>query len=132
MLDSFFGVKSNKRIKETTQVCVDCKTEKPLFCFAIDKAYTTKVKHRPDCNDCRSKNAKVLRLAKKTAPPKPDVCDCCGKVPKKWQMDHCHETGKFRGWICLPCNRGLGMLGDNLKGVQKALTYLKKAKKRNG
>lgn len=40
-------------------------------------------------------------------------------------VDHCHETGKIRGLLCMPCNVGLGMLGDNEKGISKALAYVK-------
>jgi hypothetical protein len=115
-----------------TQVCCDCGEEKPISCFSVDRAYTTKIKHRPDCNECRNRHKRIAEIAKRTAPPKPDVCDCCGEVPKKWQMDHDHETGKFRGWICVPCNRGIGMLGDNEEGLKKALNYLKRAKKKYG
>ena len=117
---------------EETQLCSECGLVQPISYFAIDKAYITKVKRRTDCKDCRKKQAIMAREAKKTAPPKPEVCDCCGKLPKKWQMDHCHETGKFRGWVCLPCNRGIGMLGDHLEDVQKAVKYLKLAKKKYG
>lgn len=41
-------------------------------------------------------------------------------------LDHCHETGKARGYLCSRCNNGLGMLGDNLEGLQTALRYLDK------
>ena len=117
---------------EETQICSECEEPKPLSYYAIDKAYITKVKRRPDCKDCRKKQAILARKAKKQAPEKPEVCDCCGKLPKKWQMDHCHDTGNFRGWVCLPCNRGIGMLGDRIEDVKKAHEYLKKAKKRYG
>lgn len=40
-------------------------------------------------------------------------------------IDHCHETGKIRGLLCMPCNVGLGMLGDNEESLEKALSYLK-------
>tara|TARA_A200000159_G_C7239023_1_gene303691 strand:+ start:39 stop:185 length:147 start_codon:yes stop_codon:yes gene_type:complete len=39
--------------------------------------------------------------------------------------DHDHNTLKFRGWICDPCNMGIGKLGDDLEGIEKALAYLK-------
>lgn len=40
-------------------------------------------------------------------------------------IDHCHETGRIRGLLCMPCNVGLGMLGDNEEGLAKALKYVK-------
>lgn len=40
-------------------------------------------------------------------------------------IDHCHETNKVRGLLCMPCNVGLGMLGDNEEGLSKALSYIR-------
>lgn len=40
-------------------------------------------------------------------------------------VDHCHETGKVRGILCPGCNLGLGKLGDNVEGLQRALDYLR-------
>ena len=40
-------------------------------------------------------------------------------------VDHCHETNKVRGLLCMPCNVGLGMLGDNEEGLLKAMKYIK-------
>lgn len=59
----------------------------------------------------------------------PGFCELCGshKVPKKgWQLDHDHPTGEFRGWLCMKCNTGLGIFGDNIEGLQKAIDYLKR------
>ena len=30
-------------------------------------------------------------------------CQACGEQ-RVLCLDHCHETGRFRGWICHPCN----------------------------
>lgn len=40
-------------------------------------------------------------------------------------IDHCHETKRVRGLLCMKCNVGLGMLGDNVTGLEKALQYVK-------
>ncbi len=58
--------------------------------------------------------------------PLPKICECCGQSPgvKAMNLDHCHKTGKFRGWLCSACNRGIGLLGDTVDGVQNALNYL--------
>lgn len=65
-------------------------------------------------------------LPSPTRPP-PSACECCGKSPsdgKILNLDHCHDTGIFRGWLCAPCNLGLGLLGDSAQGVRRALAYL--------
>jgi hypothetical protein len=51
-------------------------------------------------------------------------CKLCDQE-RKLQVDHCHETNKIRGLLCMPCNVGLGMLGDNVEGLEKALRYIK-------
>lgn len=63
-------------------------------------------------------------LPKPTRPP-PTHCECCGRAPKRnLHLDHCHATNAFRGWLCTQCNVGLGMLGDDLRGLRRALRYL--------
>jgi len=60
-------------------------------------------------------------------PPKPTDgrCQNCG-AEARLVLDHCHETGEFRGWICDPCNVGIGQLGDSVEGLERALAYLKR------
>lgn len=38
-------------------------------------------------------------------PPRPadGRCQACGEE-RVLCLDHCHDTGAFRGWICHPCN----------------------------
>ena len=59
----------------------------------------------------------------------PGFCECCGDAPGKQplNLDHDHETGKFRGWLCVNCNTGLGKFGDNIAGLEKAIEYLSRA-----
>ncbi len=35
------------------------------------------------------------------------------------------ETGEIRGLLCDNCNRGLGLLGDDLESLEAATKYLK-------
>jgi hypothetical protein len=70
------------------------------------------------------KHSKVRSGLHKIAPPKPDVCECCKKIPRKWCLDHNHADDTFRGWVCEPCNTGMGKLGDNLSGIVNAMNYL--------
>ena len=61
--------------------------------------------------------------------PPTEFCECCGRERGKraFALDHDHITGRFRGWLCGACNRGLGFLGDGIEGIQKALVYLQRA-----
>jgi hypothetical protein len=59
----------------------------------------------------------------KATRPLPKLCECCQQRPAT-HLDHDHETGKFRGWLCNYCNRGIGMLGDNVYGIMRAMNYL--------
>lgn len=42
-----------------------------------------------------------------------------------FHIDHCHETGKIRGLLCHACNTGLGLIGDNVENLERAIEYLK-------
>ena len=53
------------------------------------------------------------------------LCGICGDELDKINIDHDHESGKVRGLLCTGCNTGLGHLGDNINGLEKALHYLK-------
>lgn len=81
---------------------------------------------------CRARQNKYrrVRLGIPVAPyPAPGICECCGGPPGKHSMhiDHDHASGTFRGWICNKCNGGLGLLGDSIAGLERAISYLKRS-----
>lgn len=41
-------------------------------------------------------------------------------------LDHDHQTGKLRGFLCSHCNRGIGGLRDDVNLLRKAIDYLEK------
>lgn len=55
-------------------------------------------------------------------------CDICSKKVKSLHVDHCHTTGKLRGYLCGSCNRGIGLLQDSVGVLEKAAAYLKDKK----
>ena len=81
------------------------------------------------CKPCRANYQKGKREAENKAPSKPInpiPCNCCGTVtnPEDLHLDHDHNTYDFRGWLCRRCNGGIGQLGDNIEGLEKAMKYL--------
>lgn len=55
-------------------------------------------------------------------------CALCEKhtsvLERRLAVDHCHETGRIRGLLCMPCNTSLGQLGDNEESMYKIIDYL--------
>ena len=56
-------------------------------------------------------------------------CKICGahentQPHKRLYVDHCHDTGKYRGLLCNTCNTGLGMFKDNTEFLHKAIEYI--------
>jgi hypothetical protein len=91
----------------------------------IKKTYMSNV-----CRPCKTDQAKIrYKLAKIHSRPVDSKCMCCGRVDKL-HLDHCHNSGKYRGFTCKNCNVGIGHLGDKIEGIERALKYLKKADER--
>ena len=65
--------------------------------------------------------------------PKPDNCELCSRPGKGKSMhfDHCHATGKFRGWICRACNVVLGQVNDDPAWLRKLADYAEHHAKEN-
>jgi hypothetical protein len=104
--------------------CHKCGVTKSLLEYYLDRDG-----HQIRCKICASHDDKVRTKVKKFAPPISATCDCCGRIPHKFVLDHDHATESFRGWLCERCNIGLGKFGDNLDGLMKAVEYLKRTAK---
>jgi len=58
-------------------------------------------------------------------------CALCDRTPEqelygRLNVDHDHRTGVIRGLLCTPCNHALGVLGDDVEGLERAIDYLQK------
>ena len=65
-----------------------------------------------------------------------EVCAICGidypAGAKGWSTDHDHETGQFRGILCVRCNRGLGSFLDSPSALRAAADYLEENRMLSG
>jgi hypothetical protein len=56
------------------------------------------------------------------------VCKICRKPEtgrrKSLSVDHCHASDRIRGLLCDRCNRGIGLLRDDLIVLTAAVAYL--------
>ena len=39
-------------------------------------------------------------------------------------VDHCHDTGKVRSLLCIPCNSAIGQLKEDPMIMQNAINYV--------
>lgn len=53
----------------------------------------------------------------------PKVCVICG-ARDDLRVDHSHRTGRVRGMLCDPCNKGLGFLRDDPTLLLRAADYV--------
>ena len=116
------------KIKKTHPLCKPCKHCKKVQPIDLFELKPTEASYRNICRHCRNYAKRTLRKLKTRhikiyGKPKKIPCRVCLKsVPLVF--DHCHKTSLFRGWICKDCNAAIGKLGDDLKGVESARSYL--------
>jgi len=59
----------------------------------------------------------------------PEICQVCGLRGDKKRIcvDHCHSTGKVRGFLCNNCNTALGMVKDDIAILERLAGYLRRS-----
>lgn len=108
-----------------TRVCRGCERDLPIAEFqSSDRNAGGK---RRTCRWCVKVKAWRTKGVIGDIPARPPThCEICGAPDIKLNMDHCHETGQFRGFLCNNCNLGIGLLGDTAESVGKAVRYLER------
>jgi len=124
-----------------SKVCGTCKEEHSIDNFPNDKRYPDGKSYR--CKPCHSsynkaykqrktEELKQYRLEKRYGLSTTEYqemaeatphCPICGSE-EPLVIDHDHSTGKVRGLICQPCNKGLGFFRDNIESMKNAIAYL--------
>ena len=122
----------------TTKKCSKCSQTKALVCFngntsGRDGFTAEGYRHRrPECSVCTKASGQGMKVAKLVAKkqkisykaPVGTPCAICKKTDRRMVFDHCHEKEVFRGYLCDPCNRSMGVLGDNIEGLLRCINYL--------
>ena len=58
------------------------------------------------------------------------VCDVCGRseeeIGSRFHIDHCHTTGRVRGYICHYDNTALGLLRDSVERIDLLKAYVER------
>jgi hypothetical protein len=113
--------------------CEGCNVEHPVTDFYLASRVRCGglLYRHSKCKTCMKEESRKGRLRHKVAGPRPLACECCVRTGKL-HLDHCPVTELIRGWICVRCNTGIGLLGDNLIGIRKALVYLLRFLDREG
>lgn len=67
-----------------------------------------------------------------------NLCAICKKPQQEFKgkakknrslyLDHCHDSGKAREFLCASCNSALGFFNDDIKLMKVAIQYLNKHK----
>lgn len=93
---------------------------------------------RPSCRDCRIiidgeslKSSERKKWQKVKPHLEPFECPICKKrtipgLTSKVVLDHDHDSGNARMWICDSCNTGLGRFKDDTDLLKRAISYLQK------
>ena len=130
--------KTSQQISTTTKTtielltCVMCKEEKSIYKF--HKRSQSSNGYRRECRDCRSAHRRLLRSNKQArqdlAEKQNNACAICGRVDefngKSLALDHDHETQTIRGLLCMRCNTGIALLGEEPTVLLQAVKYLRR------
>lgn len=100
----------------------------------ISERYTSKNQRAGQCVSCSvaKKESKEAERIAAIGRPRPSACDICGRDGSshgsgKLVYDHCHRSGRFRGWLCNDCNAALGFAKDDPSLLREMATYLERS-----
>jgi hypothetical protein len=116
--------------------CRECRVEKPLDRYEkTGHGYFRKI-----CMSCRSARKRTRRLPRQFGISYQDLlmmkeeqdykCAICGiheeNTTTRLAIDHDHKTNRVRGYLCNNCNRGIGLLKDDVEVMKRAIIYLER------
>lgn len=115
-------VKKNIDPNRTHKRCSKCRVELPLEAFARNSIHDG---YQSACRTCRSLIPYDItpQEYRQRMERQGGRCAICKRV-EKLVVDHCHDTNKVRGLLCVKCNWGLGHFEDKTERLVAAAEYL--------
>lgn len=119
-------------VAPATKRCGGCDEEKPAEAFWAMTGSRDGLQSRcKPCNLASSRDA-YLRRTYGISQAQYDgmlerqrgVCAIRSRLDDAFVVDHDHQSGAVRGLLCNDCNRGLGLLGDDVDRLVNATMYL--------
>lgn len=121
------------------KVCYECQKEKSYDAFEKNQfGKDNRILRRPVCKECRAKKKPISPDARREYEkhhPRPAIgdqfkCPLCERVKTVYHknhicLDHDHETGAIRGYICGSCNASLGKFHHNIVILERAIEWVK-------
>lgn len=122
-----------------THYCKKCKQHKPIFDFVHRDRASNGMKPINSCKECDDEAAEQLKALKKITPKPPadHVCPLCLRgadelgYTSAFVLEHDHQTGEFRGWVCHDCNTAMSRIQDNPDTARRMANYLEKPDETN-
>ncbi len=116
------------------QICIPCRpAPKKWECLACGQPFKPRSKIQKRCETCipdRKAGARFDAYGitdpqwREMVATYEGLCWVC-KTTQGQCVDHCHETGRVRGWLCIPCNAGLGHV-ERPGWLREAMAYLER------
>ena len=100
---------------EGNRICIECDRDLPIEEFYYESRRSEGFRCR--CETCHKLYIKVVpygitvREYREAESRQKNACAIC-KRKMALVIDHCHESGEFRGLLCHRCNIGLAILDD--------------------
>ena len=116
------------------RICKGCGRLLPIDAFERNRPNVW----RSECKECRSSKKAIpskVRREYEAKHPRPKIgeefyCRVCDRTivvqgNRDVNLDHSHETGDIRGWICNRCNTGIGNLRESVSILRRAIKWIK-------
>ena len=110
--------------------CRDCQEEKPIEQFHRRESASDRLQTyckqcyiiRRCCSMYKISKEEYIFLRNRSD----DACEICFDDEVALSLDHDHETGTCRGFLCQSCNLGLGQFQDSITTLKSAIEYLER------